>query len=56
MWVSSVREKEEDAIPLRFNFHGYYRARYNWIGNAPMPKGQHPRRPIGFPEQERLVR
>jgi hypothetical protein len=35
----SVRSKDEDAIPLKFNFHGYYRARYNWIGNAPMPKG-----------------
>ncbi len=35
----SVRDKEEDAIPLRFTFHGYYRARYNWIGNAPMPTG-----------------
>ena len=38
----SVRQKEEDAIPLKFQFHGYYRARYNWIGNAPMPKGSIP--------------
>jgi hypothetical protein len=29
----------EDAIPLRFVFHGYYRARYNWIGNAPIGTG-----------------
>ena len=29
--------KTEDAIPLKFNFHGYYRTRYNWIGNAPLP-------------------
>ncbi|UCH30110.1 MAG: hypothetical protein JSV06_03540, partial [Myxococcales bacterium] len=27
----------EDAIPLKFNFHGFYRARYNWVGNAPLP-------------------
>jgi len=34
----SVRqsEKEEEAIPLKFQFHGYYRARYHWIGNAPI--------------------
>lgn len=32
----SVREKGDDAVPLKFQFHGYYRARYNWIGNAPM--------------------
>jgi hypothetical protein len=31
--------KTEEAIPLKFNFHGYYRTRYNWIGNAPMQKG-----------------
>jgi len=35
----SVRDNEDEAIPLRFIFHGYYRARYNWIGNAPMPTG-----------------
>ena len=29
--------KTEDAIPLKFNFHGFYRARYNWIGNTPQP-------------------
>ena len=34
--------KSEDAIPLKFTFHGYYRARYNWIGNAPMPTGSIP--------------
>ena len=53
----SVRTKDEDAIPLKFQFHGYYRARYNWIGNAPMPKGSDPgAAAIGLPEQERLVR
>ena len=31
--------EREDAIPLKFNFHGYYRTRYNWIGNAPMQRG-----------------
>ncbi|MEZ4287784.1 MAG: hypothetical protein R3A47_06490 [Polyangiales bacterium] len=30
----SVAEKQ-DTIPLNFNFHGYYRARYNWINNLP---------------------
>jgi hypothetical protein len=35
----SVRQKGEDAVPLNFKFHGYYRTRYNWIGNAPMPRG-----------------
>ena len=38
----SVRKKGEDAVPLKFHFHGYYRTRYNWIGNAPMPKGSIP--------------
>ena len=38
----SVRQKGEDAVPLQFKFHGYYRTRYNWIGNAPMPKGSIP--------------
>jgi len=40
----SVRRsgEEEDAIPLKFQFHGYYRTRYNWIGNAPMPVGSIP--------------
>jgi hypothetical protein len=38
----SVRQKGDEAIPLKFNFHGYYRTRYNWIGNAPMPKGSIP--------------
>lgn len=35
----SVRKsgKTEDAIPLKFIFHGYYRTRYDWIGNAPLP-------------------
>jgi hypothetical protein len=32
----SVRKKGEEAVPLKFHFHGYYRTRYNWIGNAPM--------------------
>ncbi len=38
----SVRKKGEDTVPLKFQFHGYYRARYNWIGNAPMPVGSIP--------------
>ncbi|MGB8328536.1 MAG: hypothetical protein WCE62_00305, partial [Polyangiales bacterium] len=38
----TVRQKGEEAVPLKFQFHGYYRARYNWIGNAPMPKGSIP--------------
>ncbi len=46
----SVRAKEEDAIPLKFQFHGYYRTRYNWIGNAPMPKGSQVNQP-GFPSK-----
>ena len=37
----------EDAIPLRFQFHGYYRTRYNWIGNAPMERGS-----LGFTTQD----
>jgi hypothetical protein len=37
----SVRTDEE-AIPLKFQFHGYYRARYNWVGNAPMQVGSIP--------------
>ena len=31
--------KSEDAIPLKFTFHGYYRTRYNWVGNAPIGAG-----------------
>ena len=38
----SVRNKGDEAIPLKFQFHGYYRTRYNWIGNAPMPVGSIP--------------
>jgi hypothetical protein len=38
----SVRQKGEEAVPLKFHFHGYYRTRYNWIGNAPMPPGSIP--------------
>ena len=38
----SVRQKGEDAVPLKFQFHGYYRTRYSWIGNAPMPVGSIP--------------
>jgi hypothetical protein len=34
--------KTEEAIPLKFHFHGYYRARYNWIGNAPMSPATNP--------------
>jgi len=48
----TVRQKGEDAIPLKFQFHGYYRARYNWIGNAPMPKGSNPDvDPADFPNK-----
>ncbi len=48
----SVRQKGEEAVPLKFKFHGYYRARYNWIGNAPMPKGSQPGTPTGaFPSK-----
>lgn len=45
----SVRKsgKSEDAIPLKFQFHGYYRTRYNWIGNAPMQRGS-----LGFTTQD----
>ncbi len=32
------REPDEDIIPLKFHFHGYYRARYNWIQNNPLPR------------------
>jgi hypothetical protein len=38
----SVREKGEEAVPLKFHFHGFYRTRYHWIGNAPMPPGSIP--------------
>jgi hypothetical protein len=34
------RSEEEDAVPLKFQFHGYYRTRYNWVGNAPIGSGQ----------------
>jgi hypothetical protein len=48
----SVRQKGEDAVPLKFKFHGYYRSRYNWIGNAPMPKGSVPGTPAtDFPSK-----
>ena len=53
----SVRQKGEEAIPLKFQFHGYYRTRYNWIGNAPMPKGSTGQGRLGrVPEQERFLR
>ncbi len=32
------RNAEKDLIPLEFKMHGYYRARYNWIGNVPLPR------------------
>ena len=32
------REPDEKIIPLKFAFHGYYRARYNWIGNNPQAR------------------
>ena len=47
----SVRRDEEDAIPLKFQFHGYYRARYNWIGNAPMPVGSVPGAESRYPSK-----
>jgi len=47
----SVRKKGEDAVPLKVNFHGYYRTRYNWIGNAPMPKGSIPGAQSAFPSK-----
>ncbi|MBT8464885.1 MAG: hypothetical protein KJO57_09375, partial [Deltaproteobacteria bacterium] len=48
----SVRRSDEDAIPLKFQFHGYYRARYNWVGNAPMPRGSVPGTPVtNFPSK-----
>jgi hypothetical protein len=47
----SVRQKDEEAIPLKFQFHGYYRSRYNWIGNAPMPKGSNPAPAGDFPSK-----
>ncbi|MCZ6805894.1 MAG: hypothetical protein O7F08_03000, partial [Deltaproteobacteria bacterium] len=31
------RREDEDLIPLQWKMHGYYRARYNWIGNVPLP-------------------
>jgi len=31
------RQEGEDLIPLQFHMHGFYRARYNWIGNVPLP-------------------
>ena len=37
--------KKEEAIPLKFQFHGFYRARYNWIGNAPVPPPSDPALP-----------
>ncbi|MBW1874327.1 MAG: hypothetical protein JRI98_02875, partial [Deltaproteobacteria bacterium] len=47
----SVRQKGDEAVPLKFKFHGYYRARYNWIGNAPMPKGSIPGAQSAFPSK-----
>lgn len=35
--ASERRQSGEDLIPLEFKMHGYYRARYNWIGNVPLP-------------------
>ncbi len=45
----SVNEDREDAIPLKVNFHGYYRTRYNWIGNAPVQVGTNPAPTGEFP-------
>ena len=42
-------ETTEEALPLKVNFHGYFRSRYNWIGNAPMPKGSNPAPAGDFP-------
>ncbi|MEM7435743.1 MAG: hypothetical protein AAF436_11370 [Myxococcota bacterium] len=36
--ASRNREPDEKIIPLKFQFHGYYRARYNWIGTNPLPR------------------
>jgi len=38
------RQEGEDLIPIQFKMHGFYRARYNWIGNTPLPPvaGQFP--------------
>ncbi len=47
----SVRQKGDEVVPLKFQFHGYYRARYNWIGNAPMPKGSIPGAQSAFPSK-----
>ncbi len=47
----SVRQESEDAIPLKFKFHGYYRARYNWVGNAPMPVGSQPGSASDYPSK-----
>ena len=47
----SVRQESEDAIPLRFQFHGFYRARYNWVGNAPMPVGSQPGSASTYPSK-----
>jgi hypothetical protein len=41
----SVNEEREEAIPLKIKFHGYYRTRYNWIGNTPVQVGTNPARP-----------
>ncbi|MDH3727170.1 MAG: hypothetical protein OER77_06540, partial [Myxococcales bacterium] len=42
------RDPDEKMIPLKFHFHGYYRARYNWIQNNPLPRdtatGEYPTR------------
>lgn len=45
----SVNQDREEAIPLKVNFHGYYRTRYNWIGNAPVQVGTNPAPTNQFP-------
>jgi len=41
------KDPDEKMIPLKFHFHGYYRARYNWIQNNPLQRnadGDYPTR------------
>jgi hypothetical protein len=48
----SVRTTDDqEALPLKFNFHGYYRTRYDWIGNAPMPVNSIPGAESRFPSK-----
>ncbi|MGB5811668.1 MAG: hypothetical protein WBG86_14115, partial [Polyangiales bacterium] len=40
-------EPDEKIIPLKFQFHGYYRARYNWVGNSPASRNSDGDYPTG---------